>query len=368
MSKSKPPFAKPPIAAPAAHDDEAAALELADLALTVARGQAGADELARAVRRHLLDRHDDLLYDAIDQARGMADGCFALLRDTIEEASGSVLLRRPGAPDMEVNAFAIPVFVHSTGGLRAEHTFQDQEAFDALCASVTAAGLESPRAKVVLVQHWYDLAEIDRVTFSGLHALVREAGAALNDRKLRPVPLLEQSMSGWGAHAFAAGDRAVELRFLLGFALKRADDPFYAVPRAAAQADAWYEARMERYRAWTVDAAPLVQRLLAPAQAAPAVHFLYQDLFFGARAQALAELFVLELLAEVNAHPGIARARLALTEVEGGALLRMDLCDSAGTVLAQADKELDPDADLATELADLEDALRGAGIGTIERA
>jgi hypothetical protein len=363
MSKSK-----PPISAPAARDDEAAALELADLALAVARGKAAADELARAVRRHLLDRHDDLLYDALDQARAMADGCFALLRDAIEEASGTVLLRRPGAPDQEVNAFVIPVFVHSTGGLHAEHTFQDPQAFEALCASFTGAGLESPRAKVVVVQHWYDLAEIDRITYSGLHALVREAGGAMNERKPRPVPLLEQSMSGWRGQQFAPDDHAVELRFLLGFALKRADDPFYAVPRAPAAADAWYEARMARYRAWTDDAAPLVQRLLAPAQAAPAVHFLYQDLFFGARAQALDELFVLELLADVNAHPELACARLALSEAEGGALLRVDLCDGAGAVLAQADKELDPDADIATELADLEDALRGAGIERIDRA
>ena len=50
------------------------------------------------------------------------------------------------------------------------------------------------------------------------------------------------------------------MRFLVGFALKRADDPFYAVPAGDAQADAFFDARMERYRDWTVKAAPLVAR------------------------------------------------------------------------------------------------------------
>ncbi|MGZ3181986.1 MAG: hypothetical protein ACXU8N_06050 [Telluria sp.] len=352
-------------------DAEAAVHALTDLALACARGQAAADELARAVRRHLLHHEDDVLYDAVEQARGMADRTFPILRDAVEEAAANTLLRREGAPDAEASAFAIPVFVRSTGGLKAEEGFQDPAAYDALLASMTAAGLESPQAKVVLIQHWYDLAEIDRITYSRLHELLREVGAALGDKKVRPMPALEASMSGWKPMAFAAEDDAVELRFLLGFARKRADDKFYAVPRDEALADAYFEARMQRFRAWTEDAAPLVRRLLTPGGAGVEVNFLYQDLFFGARAQAVGELFVLQLLADVNAacaQAGVAPAQARAHARLEDDVLHVEVAGPDGGVLAAADKLLDPDADVAAEMADLDDALASLGLPPLEQA
>ncbi|TFW19873.1 DUF2863 family protein [Massilia arenosa] len=362
----------PPVSAPrqdAPTDHEADAQELADLALATARRKATQEELARAVRRRLLDRHDDVLYDALELARGMADRTFGLLRETIEEHSATVLLRREGAPDMEINAFAIPVFVRSTGGLTAGQAFQDQAAYAQVLDSLTKAGLESPKAKVVLVQHWYDLAEFDRITYSRLHEIVREAGAAMTDKKLRPVPLLERSMSGWAPAGFEAGDAAVELRFLLGFALKRADDPFYAVPKDEALADVYFEQRMASYRAWTQSIAPQVARLLAPEGAGLELNFLYQDLFYGAKAQALSELFVLQLLSDVNGaceeagiEPASARASVRLVDDEGDAILLVEVDGPNAQRLATAEKILEPDADVAADIADLEDALATLGL------
>lgn len=355
--------------------DEAAVRALTDLALDCARDKVSFDELARAVRRHLARADDDVLYDAIDEARGMADRTFGVLREAVQDAAANALLRREGAPDIEVSAFAIPVVVHSTGGLRLEAGFQDQEAYDALLASVTSAGLESRQAKVVLIQHWYDLAEMNRIGYSRLHELVREVGQALGDKKPRPMPALERSLSGWRQSPFAPEDSAVELRFLLGFARKRADDPFYAVPRDEAAADAYFERRMERYRAWTEDAAPLVRRLLAPGGAGVDVHFLYQDLFYGALAQAEAEWLVLELVSDVNAacaQAGIApadtRASVELAEDDAGSVLRVAVHGPDGAWLAGAEKTLDPDADVAADIADLDDALAAAGVPPLQRA
>ena len=80
-----------------------------------------------------------------------------------------------------------------------------------------------------------------------------------------------------------------ELRFLLGFALKREDDPFYQAPQEEAAADAYFAARMARYQEWTVQVSPLLQRCLAPAGADLEINFLYQDLFHGGKEQGMAE-------------------------------------------------------------------------------
>ncbi|UUZ54452.1 hypothetical protein LP419_39915 [Massilia sp. H-1] len=105
----------------------------------------------------------------------------------------------------------------------------------------------------------------------------------MSERKLVAAPALEASITGWAPTSFAPADKAVELRFLVGFAYKREDDPFYAVPEDEAAADAWFEERVARYRAWTETVAPLVKRCLAAAPGALDLYFLYQDLFFGAR-------------------------------------------------------------------------------------
>ncbi|HEU4851260.1 MAG TPA: hypothetical protein VFT37_03790 [Telluria sp.] len=351
-------------------DDEAAVRALTDLALECARKKTPVAELQKEVRKHLLKKHDDVLYDAIDEAREMADGTYALLRDTVEESSATVLLRgrsaRGDAPEMEINAFAIPVFVRSTGGLKPEQGFEDQPAYEQLLESFTARGLESEGARVVLIQHWYDLAEMDRITYSNLNEIVREVAHGMDEKKVKPMPALERSMSGWDGAQFAPDDEALELRFLLGFSLKRADDPFYTVPASEAKADAYFEQRMERYREWTDFAEPLLARLAAPGRAIE-MSFLYQDLFFGAKEQGANELFMLQLLADVRAvleerGLGGGDATAALVRADDGYAVRAQLRDASGELIGEFDKPLDVPEQFDEAAADMEDALASLGI------
>src|SRR5690348_5950842 len=65
-------------------------------------------EFQRQLRRYLAQGKDEVLYGAIELARYEDVGAYQLLRSAIEEDAGTVLLRREGAPEMEINAFAIP--------------------------------------------------------------------------------------------------------------------------------------------------------------------------------------------------------------------------------------------------------------------
>lgn len=334
-------------------------------------------DFQRLVRKYLNQQKDEVLYGAIELARFEDVDAYRLLRDTVEEAAGTVLLRREGAPAMEINAFAIPLFVHSTGGLAEAQGFQDDAAFDALLHSLQQAGLESPKAKVVLMQHAYDLDEIDRISYGQLHAMVREAAVSMTEKKMSAAPALERSIAGWSGAGFGPGDAAVELRFLLGFALKRADDAFYQAPADEAEADAWYAARMERYRQWTLQAAPLVQRCLATGAGAAALelNFLYQDLFFGAKEQGLAEHAMLGMMATLGqalqAHGAAADAASAVvapSDVDGEMVLRVQLYAAGGALLARSDKPLDLGADLEIEVDDVADALATIGVTAVSVA
>ncbi|WUR13942.1 DUF2863 family protein [[Empedobacter] haloabium] len=322
-------------------------------------------ELQRLVRRYLAQQKDDILYGAIDQASHEDVGAYQLLRATVEEAAASVALRRAGAPDHEIDAFAIPVFVHSQGGLVEAEGFQDEAAYDALLASLRTGGLESERAKLVIVRHAYDAVEASRITYSQLHAMAREAASALTEKKVAEAPALQRSISGWSAATFGPDDEAVELRFLVGFSLKRADDPFYAVPDDEAGAEAWFDARMARYRQWTQEAAPLVARCLAPRERELRLNFLYQDLFFGARQQGMAEQAMLALMATLGqalaAHGGPATAAIAPADVDGEMMLRVQL-KVGERVLASGDRPFDLGSDLQVEVDDVRDALATLGI------
>ena len=348
---------------PPADKDETLSQELFSLAL------AQEEDLRHAVRRYLRHGKDAVLYGALELARGEDADAYRTLKDAIEEDAGTVLLRKGDGPEMEINAFAIPVFVHSQGGLREAEGFQDEEAYAALLDSFTSAGLEGPKAKVVLVQHAYDLAEMEAISASQLNAMVHEAAAAMMDKKVAEAPALLRSIAGWQPAAFGAGDEAVELRFLLGFALKRADDPFYAMPAAGKKQDAWFEARMQRYQDWTVSAAPLVQRCLAGAGRAAGLrlNFLYQDLFHGALQQGKAEYWMLAMMAEFGAAldgHGPARAVITLVETDEDAALGVQLIGAAGE-LAHADRRLDVGDDVEAEIDDLRDALATLGIDDI---
>lgn len=326
-------------------------------------------DFQRQIRRYLNQNKDDILYGAIEQARYEDVGAYQLLRSAIEEAACTQQLRRDNAPAMEIDAFAVPLFVHSQGGLVQAETFQDEAAYEALVASLRECGLESPHAKLVLVQHAYDAAEAERISYGQMSAMVREAAASLTDKKMSEAPALQRSIAGWTASSFGPDDEAVELRFLLGFSLKRADDQFYQVPQDEAAADAWFAARMERYRAWTIKAAPLVQRCLAKPGRTLELNFLYQDHFFSARQQGLAERGMLAMMAELGAaaraHGGPVSAHITPSDTGGDMVLRVQLF-GAGALLAGSEQPFDLGDDLQVAVEDLRDALGTLGIGEIE--
>jgi hypothetical protein len=391
MPKNKRPVPRKSAHSPEAKDEQNTS-ELCTLALDLADESAGADIIAASTRDELAQKHiefqrllrrllaqgkNEVIYGAIEMARDESLDGYRYLRSAAEEGAASLLLRRENGADLEIDAFAIPVFVHSQGGLDPAADFQDPEAYQALLDSFTDAGLESPKAKVVLVSHAYDLSEVERISYGQLHAMLREAAQSLTDKKIAAAPALERSMAaGWSSTSFAADDTAVELRFLLGFSLKRADDAFYKVPASEKAADAYFAKRAEAYQKWTEQFAPLVARCLGrargaaqSAEAALSLNFLYQDLFFGARAQGQSEYDMLGLLSELNQalaghDPAQVQALIAPTDDDDEPALRVQLAFGE-TVLATVDKPLDPAADLALALDDLGDALNSLGLTDI---
>ncbi|VXB76848.1 hypothetical protein [Massilia sp. 9I] len=360
-------------------DSASQAQELADLALAIAEreeapGFGSADEreeeLLAAVRKLLRKKRDDALYEAIEIARYTDPEACRLLRGRIEEEAANLRLRREDGSEYEIDAFLIPLFVRSPGGLQAEQAFQDPDAFELVATSFHPAGLESAGGKVVLVQHAYDLAEIDHISYSTLQEMLREAASSLLEKKLQPAPTIEASVRGWTGERFAPDESALELRFLLGFSLKRLDDPFYAVPADEAGADAWYGAREERYRSWTMQAAPLVRRLLAADPDAIHVDFLYQDLFYGAKEQGVSELTTLGVLSDVARTLSAKdldadRVHAAVAPLDAGEhiVLRINLYAlDGGSPWGSVETPVDLAADLGAEIDNLCDALLSLGL------
>ncbi|NYE61946.1 hypothetical protein FHW58_003153 [Duganella sp. 1224] len=384
MPKNKRPVPRKSANSPELKDEQQTT-ELCALALDLADESAGADIVAASTREELAQKHIDfqrllrrllaqgkneVLYGAIELAREESLDGYRYLRNAVEEGAANLILRRDNAPDLEIDAFAIPVFVHSQGGLDPAADFQDSDAYEALLHSFTDAGLESPKAQVVLVSHAYDLSEMARITYGQLQAMVREAAHSLTDKKIAAAPALERSLAaGWSATSFGPDDTAVELRFLLGFAMKRADDAFYKVPAGEKAADAYFAKRAAAYQKWTEQHAPLVARCLGRARGAnPALtlNFLYQDLFFGARAQGQAEYDMLGLLSTLNQalaghDPAALRAVIAPGGDDDEPALRVQL-SHGDTVLVSVDKPLDPAAALDLALEDLADALSSLGV------
>lgn len=383
MPKNKPPV--PRKSADAKEEDaDVMAQALADLALDIVEREDGdaaelrlkEDDLARLVRNALRKKNDEVLYSAIESAKFTDIAAWQYLRAHVEEAGATMMIRRDGKPTEEINAFLVPIFVHSTGGLKVEDTFQDVAAFEMLRASFQQAGLESPAATVVLISHAYDLDEIDNITFSQLNDMLREVVATMSEKKMVETPALAASIGGWSGGSFDAGDDAMELRFLLGFARKREDDPFYAVPEDEEGADAYFAARMERYRQWTLEAAPLLQSCLAKDPASISINFLYQDLFYGAKEQGMAEMAMLSMMSEINQaldehHLDAAQvsAIVAPADVDDQMVLRVNLYrDGAAEPVASPEKPFDLAADLQTEVDDICDALGTIGIHAVSVA
>ncbi|WP_323141772.1 DUF2863 family protein [Massilia phyllosphaerae] len=380
MPKNKRPAPRKPVKQAAEPDHEALAQNLVDLALEIAEREdlepavlaAREQDVQTLVRRALRRKHDEVLYGAIELARYTDPGACRWLRDKIEEEAATVHAHE-GDEELEIDAFMIPMFVTSTGGLVEADVFQDDTAFEELNDSFRQAGLASADARVVLVRHLYDLDEVEAVRYSDLQEMLREALQSMRSKKLVAAPAIEASMRGWQPGLADAHEEAMELRFLLGFSLKHADDPFYRVPKDEEAADAYFEGRLARYRMWAGSIAPLLQRNLSRTPTELDLNFLYQDLFYGAMEQGVSELAMLATLAEVNwrldgqdLEPERIKAVVAPVEAGDHAALRINLYAlGGGAPLATIDKPVDLADDLEIELEDLCDALATVGLDGI---
>ena len=151
MPKNKKPVPRKTATA-AEPDTDALAQALADLALDVAEGEdsdpelaaAREEELLVAIRKALRKKRDEVLYGRIELARFTDPEACRLLRGHIGEQSATLRLRRENEPEFEIDAFLIPLFVRSTGGLVAEETFLDDAAYEELVSSFVTSYLVSP--------------------------------------------------------------------------------------------------------------------------------------------------------------------------------------------------------------------------------
>jgi hypothetical protein len=333
-------------------------------------------DFQKIIRKCLYQKKDDILYEALERTQYADSDAYQLLKESIDEASGIIVFRRDEGHDLEVNAFVIPVFAHTSGGLHSGQCFQDQEAFDLLVQSFKEAQLESPDANVVLVSHAYDLDEIDRISYSQLNDMVRDAFGSMTSKKAVATPAIVRSISGWPENHFEPEDMAVELRFLLGFALKKTDDPFYQVPQDEAAADRYFEARAARFQRWTQQVAPLVKRALVTDGREIDINFLYQDLFHGGKERGVAEYYTLQMMAELHhgldVHgtlPEDTNAIIGPADVEGEMVLRVNLyAEADGALLASSEKPLGVARDLPIEADDAYDALMTIGVKSLALA
>jgi hypothetical protein len=330
-------------------------------------------EFHKIIRKSIYQKKDLILLESLERTRYADSSAYQFLKENIEEASGVILVREGEGKALEVNAFVIPIFAHTTGGLDSAQCFQDGEAFDLLISSFKDAQLESPDATVVLVSHAYHFDEMNRIGYGQLNEMVYDAHASMTRKKLTATPAIDRSISGWPENPFEPQDHAVELRFVLGFALKSTDDAFYRVPEDEDAADAYFEAREERFRRWTEKAAPLVKRCLVTDGREIDVNFLYQDLFHSGKDRGIAEYDMLQMMSELNhalqehgIEPESTKAIMGLTEIQGEMALRVNLYAAKDdALLASSDKPVDAAGDPELEAADACDALMTLGVKSI---
>jgi hypothetical protein len=385
MPKNKRPVPRKPTVSPQEKDD-ALTQKLCDLALELAEQEDSEtmsdalrqrnSDFGKLVKKTLYQKKDEILYEALERSKYADIGAYRLLKERIEETSESIVTARADGKNVEIDAFVIPMFVHTLGGIQFEDCFEDQEAFELLSNSLQEAELESRDAVVVLVNHAYHLDEIDAITFSHLNEMVRDAQASMADMRGAATPAIDRSFGPWPEGQFAPDDHAMELRFLLGFALKTTDDAFYRIPQEEAAMDAYFSARAERFEQWAAQIVPVIKRCLAVEGAEIDVNFLYQDLFHGGKERAIAEYFMLQMMSELNhglaqhgVDPADAKAIIGPAEVRGDAVLRVNLHASAGdALLASAEKPWNMARDLEDEIADVQDALSTIGVTALALA
>jgi hypothetical protein len=370
--------------ASAAEPDELLASRLVNLALDLREADVYAElpdalrkaqaELHRGIRKCLQQKREMALDEALERAFEEDAQAYRVLRAQIEEMAGTILLHRDHGPEIEVNAFAVPLFVHTQGGLKSEQCFQDEDAFDKLRESFKEGGLESRKANVVLVAHAYHLDEMEKIGFCDLNAMVHEAMEAMTKKKAAAADAIAHSMSGWPPSDFAPDDSAVELRFLLGFALKTMDDPFYKVPEKEAAADRYFQQRADSFRKWSQDVTPLLKRCLLTDGVEAQIDFLYQDLFHGAKDAAVRELEILQVLSEVQ-HlleengliPESAAAIIGPMESEDDEVLRISLrADASAPEIGRIEKAMGRTETVENAIAELADGLASLGVQDIQ--
>ena len=382
MPKNKKPVSRKSLESPE-QKDEALTRQLCALALYLADDprentttEQNRDDFFRLIKKSLHQKKDDILYDALDRLRAEGGASYLFLKAALEETAEVVVIHRADAPSIEINAFVIPLFLQSTGGLKSTDAFQDQAAFEALTKSLQTAGLESADANVVLVNHAYQLDDIDAITYSHLHEMVRDAHASMLDMRGSTATAIERSFGAQSDELFGAEDVAVELRFLLGFAMKSVDDSFYQIPTSTEAMQEYFTQREQRFQKWAEQIAPTVSNCFAPPERALDVHFLYQDLFHGGKERGIAEYFTLQMMSDLNAglleHQADAassRAVIALSELGEEKLVRVMLyAKTDAALLASAEKPLALFADWNGELQDVCDALGMIGIDVISSA
>jgi hypothetical protein len=379
MPKNKKPARKaPPPPAPDRTDEliedlAVLAAEVVEEAGTSTRLQK-MDELQKMVRNALRKKQDEVLYGAIEHASYDNPGAYVLLRGAIEEAAAAIVLRAENKPAEEIDAFLVPVFVNSVGGVRRAETFADPAGFELLRASFQAAGLESAAATVVLISHLYDIDEIDALSYCEVNDMLREVAATMGG-KSAPMPILERSIAA-DETPHAPGDEVTELRFLLGFVRRRVDDPAYAIPDDEAGSEAWFDARMDKYRAWTAMADGLLRACISADPARVTLNFLFQNQFFAAKRQAMAEAELLSLMAELGElfdehalEPEQCSAVVGPVAREADIALRVAIYRNGDAApLASVELPYDLGDDLDEEIEALCDILHNLGMASLSTA
>jgi hypothetical protein len=334
----------------------------------------GQDELERMVRNTLRERDDDTLYEALEQLRYDDPRGHGFLREVVEEGADIIVLRR-GEKELEINAFLIPLLARTRGGLREEQALADGDAFDTLRESIQKAGLESPKARVVLVHHLYHPEEINALSFSEVEAMNRDAFASLTDKKILSVPAIERSMRGWPA---SQPSRPTMRRWNCASCWAFRSRMWMILLRDSAEeaaADAYFEARAQRFRQWSEEITPLMQQCLTGQSGEAAqcqLHFLYQDLFHGAKHTGNGEYRTLQMLSELEA--GLAQsgaqateasAFLALVDEDDETTLQVVLRNAQAT-LARSEHLVE--GDLQAVLFDAADAVASLGVTAVRLA
>ncbi|MES2934389.1 MAG: hypothetical protein V4805_12980 [Pseudomonadota bacterium] len=337
-------------------------------------------EFNKIIRNSLHQKSDDVLYEALDRTQYEDLGAYRFLKESIEEASEVMISGQAQGRPLELNAFLIPMLIRSTGGLHREQCCQDQEAFEILSDSLKKAGLEGPNASVVVVNHAYHLDEIDAITYSHLSEMLRDAFVSMTNKKAVIKGLgtsaIERSLGTWPENLFGSQDEVLELRFLLGFALKSMDDAFYTIPADAAAAETYFDARASRFQAWAEQIAPIVKRCLVTGQSELELDFLYQDLFHGGKERGIAEYLMLQMMSDLIF--GLQESAVAADDatgvigsavVDGQMVLRVNLYRADDkALLASAEKPLEMARELQDDIDDAYDALMTIGVKLVALA